>query len=107
MSSNPGLDANVALLARMVDLLGDVADSLVLVGGCATGLLLTAIRAHGVRPTFDVDVVAKVTTIREYHALAIACKKIREGAWSTPFRMPVDWSWKRALPELCSAAGQY
>ena len=67
MSSNPGLDANVALLARMVDLLGDVADSLVLVGGCATGLLLTAIRAHGVRPTFDVDVVAKVTTIREYH----------------------------------------
>ena len=41
------------------------------------------------------------------HALAIACKKIREGAWSTPFRMPVDWSWKRALPELCSAAGQY
>jgi hypothetical protein len=39
------------------------------------------------------------------HALAIACKKIREGAWSTPFRMPVDWSWKRALPESCSAAG--
>lgn len=41
------------------------------------------------------------------HAFAIACKKIREGAWSTPFRMPVDWSWKRALPELCSGAGQY
>jgi hypothetical protein len=39
------------------------------------------------------------------HALAIACKKIREGAWSTPFRMPVDWSWKRALPETCSVAG--
>ncbi len=39
------------------------------------------------------------------HALAIACKKIREGAWSTPFRMPVDWSWKRALPELCGSAG--
>jgi hypothetical protein len=40
------------------------------------------------------------------HALAIACKKIREGAWSTPFRMPVDWSWRRALPETCSAAGE-
>jgi len=39
------------------------------------------------------------------HALSIACKKIREGAWSTPFRMPVDWSWKRAWPELCSSAG--
>ena len=40
------------------------------------------------------------------HALSIACKKIREGVWATPFRMPVDWSWKRALPELCSAAGR-
>jgi hypothetical protein len=40
------------------------------------------------------------------HALSIACKKIREGAWSTPFRMPVDWSWKRALPELRSGAGE-
>ena len=39
------------------------------------------------------------------HALAIACKKIREGAWSTPFRMPVDWGRKRALPELCRGAG--
>jgi hypothetical protein len=39
------------------------------------------------------------------HALAIACKKFREGRWSTPFRMPVDWTWKRALPELCSGAG--
>jgi hypothetical protein len=39
------------------------------------------------------------------HALAIACKKIREGAWSTPFRMPVDWTWKRALPESCGVAG--
>ncbi len=39
------------------------------------------------------------------HALSIACKKIREGGWSTPFRMPVDWTWKRALPETCSVAG--
>jgi hypothetical protein len=39
------------------------------------------------------------------HALSIACKKIREGAWSTPFRMPADWSPKRAAPELCSSAG--
>jgi hypothetical protein len=41
------------------------------------------------------------------HALSIACKKIREGAWSTPFRMPTDWRGHRALPGLCSAAGEY
>jgi DNA-binding MarR family transcriptional regulator len=39
------------------------------------------------------------------HAISIACKKIREGGWSTPFRMPLDWAWKRALPEMCSVAG--
>jgi hypothetical protein len=37
-------------------------------------------------------------------ALAIntALKKIREGAWSRPNRMPPNWL--RAVPETCSAA---
>lgn len=39
-------------------------------------------------------------------ALNIALKKIREGAWSSPHRMPPDWSLRRALPVPCSAAGQ-
>ena len=39
-------------------------------------------------------------------AINIALKKLREGAWSTPNRMPTDWAVHRALPELCSAAGQ-
>ena len=38
-------------------------------------------------------------------ALNIALKKIREGAWSSPYRMPPDWSLRRALPEPCAAAG--
>ena len=46
-----------------------------------------------------------LTRLDRAHALSIACKKIREGLWTTPYRMPVDWAWKRALPELCSAAG--
>ena len=40
-------------------------------------------------------------------ALSIACKKIREQAWSTPRRMPVDWRGVRAVPETCSAAGRF
>jgi len=39
-------------------------------------------------------------------ALNIALKKIREGAWSSPRRMPPDWSLRRALPVPCSAAGR-
>lgn len=38
-------------------------------------------------------------------ALNIALKKIREGIWSSPHRMPPDWSLRRALPETCMAAG--
>ena len=39
-------------------------------------------------------------------ALNIALKKIREGDWSSPHRMPPDWALRRALPEACSAAGR-
>ena len=39
-------------------------------------------------------------------ALNIALKKVREGAWSAPHRMPAGWGLQRARPESCSAAGQ-
>lgn len=38
-------------------------------------------------------------------ALNIALKKVREGLWSSPSRMPPDWNLRRALPEACAAAG--
>jgi hypothetical protein len=37
-------------------------------------------------------------------AVNIALKKIREGAWSRPNRMPPNWARMLALPETCSAA---
>jgi hypothetical protein len=37
-------------------------------------------------------------------ALNIALKKIREGAWSRPNRMPPNWLRASASPEICSAA---
>ena len=39
-------------------------------------------------------------------AINIALKKLREGAWSVPHRMPTEWGVQRAYPEQCSAAGQ-
>jgi hypothetical protein len=38
-------------------------------------------------------------------AVNIALKKVREGLWSSPNRMPPEWSLRRALPELCTTAG--
>lgn len=49
--------------------LGDLCDELVLVGGCATGLLYTSPSAPPPRVTYDVDVVAEVTALPEYYAL--------------------------------------
>jgi len=37
-------------------------------------------------------------------AVNIALKKIREGAWSRPNRMPPNWARLTTLPETCSAA---
>jgi len=37
-------------------------------------------------------------------ALNIALKKIREGAWTRPNRMPPNWSRLAAVPETCNAA---
>lgn len=60
-------DPNVALVERVVEALGSLCDSLVLVGGCATGLLVTNTRAQRIRATADVDLVVEVTTIHDYH----------------------------------------
>ena len=62
-------DPNIAMLEIATKTLGDLCDSLVFIGGCATGLLLTATRAHSIRATKDVDVVTKVATIRGYHTV--------------------------------------
>ena len=60
---------NLAILEIAASALRDLTDSLVFVGGCATGLLITRIRAYQIRPTEDVDVVAEVATITEYHSV--------------------------------------
>lgn len=60
-------DPNRVILSRVARALGDLRESLVFVGGCATGLLVTAIRAQAIRPTDDVDMVAQAATAREYH----------------------------------------
>jgi hypothetical protein len=62
-------DPNLAMLETATETLGELCDSLVFIGGCATGLLLTASRAHSIRATKDIDVVTKVTTIRGYHTV--------------------------------------
>lgn len=64
-----GADPNRVILCMVARALGDLCEELVFVGGCATGLLVTSVRAQAIRITEDVDLVAQVTTVREYHAM--------------------------------------
>jgi hypothetical protein len=63
LTDNP----NLAMLEIVARMLGELCGSLVFVGGCATGLLVTTVRSHQIRATQDVDVVAEVTTVGDYH----------------------------------------
>ena len=61
-------DPNLTIVAQVLDALGPLADSLVLVGGCAVGLLITDQARPPVRETIDVDMVTQVATLTDYYA---------------------------------------
>lgn len=64
----PG-DPNLDAMQAAFESLGDLGDQFVLVGGCATGLLITSVRSEMIRPTRDVDLVVEVTTRKDYRRL--------------------------------------
>jgi predicted nucleotidyltransferase len=77
--SNP----NLAILELVAQALGPVCDEVVLVGGCATGLLLTQERPDRIRITEDVDIVAQALTVHDYHAVE---KRVRAQGFSNDMR---------------------
>ena len=77
--SNP----NLAILELVAHALGPVCDDVVFVGGCATGLLLTQARPDRIRITEDVDIVAQVLTVHDYHAIE---SRVRAQGFSNDMR---------------------
>ena len=62
-------DPNVAKVELIAKALGPLRERLVLVGGCAAGLLFTDPAAAPARVTFDVDLLAEVAAVAGYHQL--------------------------------------
>ncbi len=52
-------------------------DQLVLVGGCATGLLITDVAAPEPRPTKDVDMVIDVINLAEYYKIENRLRELK------------------------------
>ena len=73
---------NLEILELAIHQLGELADDLVFVGGCATGLLITDPAAAPVRATYDVDAIAQVLSRAEYYQFAekLKGKGFREDA---------------------------
>ncbi len=63
-------NSNIELLTKVAKKLGPLLSEVVFVGGCTTGLLITEEAAAEVRPTFDVDVIAEITTYAVYVAFS-------------------------------------
>lgn len=71
MSRDPNIDS-VEMVAKA---LGSLTDDLVLVGGCAVGLLITDTAGPPIRATQDVDLVAEVATLGDYYKLTDQLKE--------------------------------
>lgn len=61
---------NLEILLLAVDQLGDLADEMVFLGGCATGLLITDPAAPPIRVTRDVDAIVQVVSRADYYKLS-------------------------------------
>jgi predicted nucleotidyltransferase len=66
---------NLELLTSVARLLRPMLEELVFVGGCTTTLLITDPAAAEVRPTYDVDSIASITSYAEYKAFS---KRLRQ-----------------------------
>jgi hypothetical protein len=67
---------NLQLLTDAAKLLRPILEELVFVGGCATALLITDKAAADVRPTFDVDAIAEITSYAAYAEFSERLRKL-------------------------------
>jgi hypothetical protein len=67
---------NLRLLTDAAKLLRPILGELVFVGGCATALLITDKAAADVRPTFDVDAIAEITSFVRYPEFSDRLRKL-------------------------------
>jgi hypothetical protein len=67
---------NLQLLTDAAKLLTPILGELVFVGGCATALLITDKAAADVRPTFDVDAIAEITSYAGYTDFSERLRKL-------------------------------
>ena len=92
-------DPNINTVELAATALGALLDDLVLVGGCAVGLLVTDQARALVRHTIDVDLLTEVTSTKDYYELS---ERLRSLGFS---EQPTDevicrWAYKALLIDV-------
>ena len=86
-------DPNVNKVELAAQELGQVLDELVLVGGCAVGLLISDPGSPPVRSTIDVDVIIEIAPATEYYKF---CEKLKDLGFSERPTESVICRWSKA-----------
>lgn len=98
---HPTSDPNLLMLDKAVARLGDLADELVYVGGCAMCALVTDPAAGFLRPTKDIDVVTEVTSLGDYYKIA---ERFREQGFKEDMQGPYcRWILEETVVDLMPA----
>ncbi|MFZ6681751.1 hypothetical protein [Undibacterium sp. Tian12W] len=93
-------DPNIASVELVAQALGELCEELVLVGGCATGLLITDTARPAVRATQDVDLVAEVASLPSYYHLE---EKLRQRGFKEQSDVICRWSKDALIIDVMSA----
>src|ERR1019366_5368087 len=91
---------NLDLLAEAARLLKPLLGELVFVGGCTTALLITDKAAADVRPTFDVDAIAEITSYAAYADFSERLRKIGFAEDTTEGSPICRWLQKKTILDV-------
>jgi len=61
---------NIEILTKATELLGDLTEEMVFLGGCVVGLMITDKAAPEIRATVDVDAIIQVASRSDYYQLS-------------------------------------
>ena len=92
--------SNLQLLKRVCHEIEPVLEQMVLVGGCATELLLTDSGASEVRYTTDVDMLIEVVTLAEYYQV---CEQLKNLGFYENHEVICRWEKNDLILDLVSA----
>jgi hypothetical protein len=81
-------DPNIASVELAVKAFGPLIDEVVLVGGCAVGLLITDRARPPIRPTVDVDLLTEVAPLGNYYKL---CNRLKERGFKESMEVICRW----------------